>query len=137
MHKRHASSADLLSSSSSLSIIYAKKFEAVLIADITFNRAGGGASQLWALCIANQVTDSRTISLPISGCLRPLMAIYALSRKSWKSFGCRYISINQTHNGEGAGSNGAVKYSSQITSMQIYYYLGLRSKGLLPSLCAQ
>jgi hypothetical protein len=73
-----------------------QKVRGVLIADITFNRAGGGASQLWALSIANQVTGHLAL------CLRPLMAIYALSRKSWKSFGCRYISINQTHNGESA-----------------------------------
>jgi hypothetical protein len=42
-----------------------------LIADITFNRAGGGASQLWALSIANQVTGSLPACLPASGCAAP------------------------------------------------------------------
>jgi hypothetical protein len=97
MHKRHASSAESCALLSAAAVDnLCQKVRGVLIADITFNRADGGASQLWALSIANQVTGSACLRL------RPLMAIYALSRKSWKSFGCRYISINQTHNGESA-----------------------------------
>jgi hypothetical protein len=103
-----------------------------LIADITFNRAGGGASQLWALSIANQVTGSLPACLPASGCAAPngnicfepeIMEIIWLPLHLNKS-------DPATMERERAGSNGTVKYSSQITSMQIYYYLGLRSKGL-------
>jgi hypothetical protein len=105
-----------------------RKVRRVLIADITFNRAGGGARAVMGTL--HRKSGDRQLWL------RPLMAIYALSRKSWKSFGCRYISINQTHNG--AGSNGGpVKYSSQITSMQIYYYYLGDQRVALPSLCAR